>query len=101
MVTKLRIDPGNCMMKATVTVQRKSPGQKSNSEVDVYLETICGNLDAFKEKYRTVNARTYPAMMKDIIPHCICPIPLGVVKACEIEFGLGLRKDVKYEFVRE
>ena len=101
MVTKLRIDPGNCMIKATVTVQKKSPVQKANSEVDVYLETVCRNLDAFKEKFKTVSLRTYAAMMKETIPHCICPVPLGVVKACETEFGLGLKKDVKYEFVKE
>jgi hypothetical protein len=101
MVTKLRIDPGNCMMKATVTVQKKSPTQKSNLEADVCLETTCKNLDAFKDRYRTVSIRAYPAMMNDVIPHCVCPVPLGVVKACETEFGLGLRKDVKYEFVKE
>jgi len=95
-VTKLRIDPGNCMIEATVTVRKKS-----NLEVDVFLETTCRNLCGFKEKYRTVSVRTYPEMMRECIPHCICPVPLGVLKACETEFGLGLRKDVKYEFVRE
>jgi hypothetical protein len=101
MVTRLKIDPGNCMMKATVTVQRKPTCQKPNIEVDVCLETMCRNLDAFKEKYRTVSIHSYPEMMKDAIPHCICPIPLGVAKACEMEMGIGLRKDIRYELVRE
>ncbi len=45
--------------------------------------------------------RTYPEMMKETIPHCICPIPLGVVKACEMEMGLGLKKDIEYKIVKE
>jgi hypothetical protein len=55
MVTKIEIDPGNCMVKATVSVQKKfNERQKPGMEVDVNLETTCKNLDAFKEKFKTV-----------------------------------------------
>jgi hypothetical protein len=102
MVTKVRIDPGNCMMKAVVTVQKKSnERQNPRMEVEVYLESECKNLDAFKAKFKTLSMHNYPDMMKETIPHCICPIPLGVVKACEMEMGLGLKKDFKYEVMRE
>lgn len=102
MVTKIKIDPGNCMIKAMITVQKKSnERQNPRMEVDVCLESECENLDVFKAKFKTVSMRTYPDMMKETIPHCICPIPLGVVKACEIEMGLGLKKDLKYEVIRE
>lgn len=103
MVIKLKIDPGNCMIKAVVTVQTKMPNERKNHrmEVDISIETQCKNLDAFKEKFKTVSMATYPQLMNEIIPHCICPIPLGVAKACEMEMGLGLKKDVKYEVERE
>ncbi len=103
MVTKIKIDPGNCMLKTIVTVQKKMPNERKNPkmEVDIAIETPCKNLDTFKEKFKTVNMTTYPQIMKETIPHCICPIPLGVVKACEMEMGLGLKKDVKYEIEKE
>ncbi|MGA2682499.1 MAG: hypothetical protein ABSF44_11955 [Candidatus Bathyarchaeia archaeon] len=102
MVTKIRIDPGNCMMKAVVTVQKQSnERQNPRMEVDVCLESECKNLDVFKMKFKTASMRTYPDMMKETIPHCICPIPLGVVKACEMEMGIGLKKNLTYEVVKE
>jgi hypothetical protein len=90
------------MMKASVTVQKKSnERQNPKTEVDVCLESECKNLDAFKVKFKTASMRTYPDIMKETIPHCICPIPLGVVKACEMKMGLGLKKDLKYEIIKE
>ncbi len=103
MVTKLKIDPGNCLIKAIVTVQKKIPNERKNPQmaVDIFIETSCKNLDAFKEKFKTVTMATYPQIMQEAIPHCICPIPLGVAKACEMEMGLGLKKDIKYEIEKE
>ncbi len=102
MVTKIRINPGNCMMKAVVTVQKKSnERQNPGMEVDVCLVSECKNLDVFKVKFKTISMRTYPDIMKETILHCICPVPLGVVKACEMEMGIGLKKDITYEVIRE
>lgn len=103
MVTKLKIDPGNCMIKALITVQKKIPNERKNSkmEVEISIETPCKNLDVFKEKFKTVSMATYPQIMNEIIPHCLCPVPLGVAKACEMEMGLGLKKDMKFEIERE
>lgn len=77
MTTKLKIDPGNCMIKAVVTVQKKVPNERKNPQiqVNICIETPCRNLDDFKEKFKTVSMATYPQIMKEEIPHCICPIP--------------------------
>ena len=70
-------------------------------QVDIFIDTQCRTLDVFKEKFKTVSMTTYPQIMNETIPHCICPIPLGVAKACEMEMGLGLKKDLKFEVERE
>jgi hypothetical protein len=93
MVSKLKIDPGNCKFLATVTAKKIS-----GKELEVCLETSCKNLETLKNKIKTVKMNDYAKIMVEPIPHCICPIPLGIIKACEAEFGLGLKKDMKYEF---
>jgi hypothetical protein len=98
MVTKIRIEPGNCKMVTVASVEKNQ-----NRELVISVDCECKNLVAFKDAIKTVNMQKYGDILKasSLIPHCICPIPMGVIKACEVEMGLGLKKDVKFEFITE
>lgn len=102
MVTKVKINPGNCNF-TTVAQVEKQP----NGELKIDIFSACPNLNAFKEAIKTMkpfDAVNLPKFNKVLqsgqtIPHSCCPIPVGVIKACEVEIKFALKSEVKIEFM--
>jgi hypothetical protein len=102
MVTKVKIYPGICKF-TTVAQAEKQP----NGELKIDVFSACPNLEAFKEGVKSlkaleaVNLPKYNAVLKagQTIPHACCPIPIGVIKACEVEIKFALKREVKIEFM--
>ncbi len=102
MVTKVKIYPGIC--KFTTVVQAE---KQPNSELKIDIFSACPNLEAFKEGVKSVkaleavNVPKVNAILKagQTLPHACCPIPVGVIKACEVEIKFALKSEVKIEFM--
>lgn len=101
-VTKVKIEPGICRFSAVAKVEKQP-----NGELKIDIFSGCPNLDAFKEAVKSVkifdavNMPNANAILKagQTIPHSCCAIPIGVIKACEVEIKFALKKDVKIEFM--
>jgi hypothetical protein len=102
MVTKVKIFPGVCKF-TTVAQVEKQP----NNEFKIQIFSACPNLEAFKEgvkSVKTLEAVNFPkvnAILKagQTLPHACCPIPVGVIKACEVEIKFAVKGKVEIEFM--
>ncbi len=101
--TVLCVDPGVCRLKSKI-VARKGDGNISFeiisdcphvTELGKELAEGIGVLEALAMPY-TSN----PVYMKagKALPHSACPVPSAVIKAAEVESGMGLKRPVKFEF---
>ena len=104
-MTKLRVDPGQCGMAAVVEVTKKDKGVfelriTSSCDMAMKLGEEVPTLtlaDAFKKLLDN------PVYKKGAtcIKHVACPVPCAVLKALEVEAGLGVPKDVTIAFIRD
>jgi hypothetical protein len=101
MVTKVKIFPGVCQFTTVAQVE------KIGKEMKIEIFSGCPNLGLFKEALKTVpvfdtvNLSKFNAVLKagQTIPHACCAIPVGVIKACEAEMKMALKREVKIEFM--
>ncbi len=101
MVTKVKISPGICKFITVAQVE------KIGKEMKIEIFSGCPNLEPFKEALKTVpmfdtvNLSKFNAVLKagQTIPHACCAIPIGVIKACEVEMKMALKREVKIEFM--
>jgi hypothetical protein len=102
MVTKVKIYPGICKFTTVAQVEKQPTGEL---KIDIF--SACPNLTAFKDAVKSVkmmeaiNLPKANAILKagQTIPHSCCPIPVGVIKACEVEIKFALKSEVKIEFM--
>jgi len=104
-MTKVRVDPGQCGMAAVVEVTKKDKRFfqlriTSSCEMVVKLAEEIPTLtlaDAFKKLLDN------PVYKKGgtCIKHVACPVPCAILKALEVEAGLGVPKDVTIVFIHE
>jgi hypothetical protein len=102
MVTKVKIYPGICRFTTVAQAEKQHSGEL---KIDIF--SACPNLEAFKEGVKSmkaleaVNFPKFNAVLKAglTIPHSCCPIPVGVIKACEVEIKFALKSEVKIEFM--
>jgi len=104
-MTKVLINPGVCGMECAVCVSKKD-----RMNYTVTLESKCAMVVQLGEKIADINLRD--ALKKygqtvvtehagNILAHCTCPIPTGILKAIEAEAGMALPRDVSITFIRE
>ncbi len=104
-MTKVRVDPGQCGMTAVIEVKKKEKGVfelriTSPCEMAMKLAQevpVLTLADAFKK------FSDNPVYKKGAtcVKHVACPVPCAIIKALEVEAGLGVRKDVKIVFIHE
>lgn len=99
-MTKVVVDPGICGF--LITIQAKSDDMQ---HVKIKISTECPNIkevtdeieshefDAFKEVFVKLDKSETYAILTPHIPHPMCLVYAGVLKAIEAETELALPKD--------
>ncbi|MDD3340102.1 MAG: hypothetical protein PHS82_14745 [Lachnospiraceae bacterium] len=107
-MTKVRINPGVCGFKTTVTAE-----SEDQMEVKVKVSSGCGSVkkmmeelgdtyDAFDVCLTKPGINTFYEYASEHFPgHAACPIISGIVKCIEAECRLALKADASIEFVEE
>ncbi|KYC45565.1 MAG: hypothetical protein APG12_00897 [Candidatus Methanofastidiosum methylothiophilum] len=92
------VDAGACGFTNIVKANRKGLGFK------VKIETKCKLVEKFAEDIETLDKDVVfkkmpinPVYQKADILHAVCPVPCGVLKACEAEAGFAIKKSVKID----
>jgi hypothetical protein len=92
------IDAGACGFINKVKVKRKGLGFK------VEIKTNCKLIEKYAEEIESLDKDIVfkkmpvnPVYQKADILHTVCPVPCGILKACEAEAGLALLKTVRIE----
>lgn len=97
-MAKAEIFPGGCGLRTTVVATKNGHG------VDLAIESECKAIRRLAEELTRVDPfqeistrRGLPQSLELGHKHCshaACPVPVGVIKAVEIEAGLALPADV-------
>ena len=98
-MAKAEICSGVCGFNTTVEARNDGAGQ-----VQLTIESECKairrlaeeltQVDPYREfTYRGVGPRTFE-VAAEYCSHAACPVPVGIIKAIEIEAGLALPADV-------
>ena len=100
-----RITSGICGF--TAVVQARKDGRKVKLEIEsecAAIQALAEDLtevDPFQEiTFRGEGPRTLKAGMKHCY-HPACPVPVGIIKAVEIESGLALPADARIELSKD
>jgi hypothetical protein len=100
------IDAGICGF--TTTVHAKSEGART---MRIDIESECGHIKELAaaltevDPFREITFRGKgPATLEAAREHCAhaaCPVPVGILKAIEVEAGLALPRDVTIRVRRD
>ncbi|HOM95270.1 MAG TPA: hypothetical protein PLU96_03615 [Methanofastidiosum sp.] len=92
------IDSGACGFITKAKVKRKGLGFK------VELKTNCKLLEKYAEDIESLDKDVVfkkmpinPVYQKADILHAVCPVPCGILKACEAEGGFAIKKSIKID----
>jgi len=104
-MTKVKVDPGQCGMAAVVEVKKKDKGVfelRITSDCDMAMKLgeevpTLTLADAFKKLLENPVYKKGAACIK----HVACPVPCAILKALEVEAGLGVPKDVTIVFIHD
>ncbi|MDR0335384.1 MAG: hypothetical protein LBH69_05850 [Methanomassiliicoccaceae archaeon] len=102
---KLTIDAGVCRFKTRI----HAIGSEDYMSVNLVIESECPNVKRVAETLKVVDAieivsppltgnGVYRAFDAVAEIHTACPIPCGVLKACEAASGNALKKNVTFTF---
>ena len=98
-MTKAEICSGICGFRTEVAAQKNGAGQvvlniESDCEAIKRLAAELTEVDPFREfTYRGEGPQTFQ-LAAEHCSHAACPVPVGIIKAIEIEAGLALPADV-------
>lgn len=101
-MTRVHIDPGICGFPAIVEI--KTVGKRQYS---VKLTTECEKLTKLsdqieildlKEAFKQAEDSKLYSAVADCLLHPACPVPMGIIKALEVEAGIALARDVVIRF---
>jgi hypothetical protein len=103
MTTKLVVDAGICGKTTTIDVV-SIPGHK----VKVSITSDCEGVSKMSEELKELDWMSlweqegdgYSAYKaaSQCTQHFMCPVPVAILKAIEVEVGLALPKDVAFSF---
>jgi hypothetical protein len=98
-VTEAKIEPGVCGFTTTVKAEMRG------SECFLTIESDCTAIQKLAEHLQKVDPveeisfrRSVPRILQagmELCPHAACPVPVGIVKAVEVEAKLALPADVR------
>jgi hypothetical protein len=102
-MTKVEIHPGACGFSVIVTAT-----EAGSKKIRLTIETDCEHVKELSGKIEFLaikdlyghpfgEDKVYQAA-KGAIRHASCPVPCGIIKTAEVEFGLAVKKDVLIHF---
>ena len=102
-MTKVEIHPGACGFSVMVTATGADP-----KKIRLTIETDCEHVKELSGKLEFLTIKDiygHPfgedkvhQVAKEAIRHASCPVPCGIIKTAEAEFGLAVKKDVLIHF---
>lgn len=105
-MTKAVIHPGNCGFTTVVTTR-----MDDDDLCKIHLESPCQIICLLSEELTEVNPymeisfqRQMPIILQMSAKHCLhtsCPVPIGILKAIEVEAGLAVPDDVLITITKE
>jgi len=104
-MTKVRVDPGQCGMAAVVEVKKKDKGV-----FGLRITSDCDMVRKLAEEVPTLKlADAFKKLLENpvykkgatCIRHVACPVPCAILKALEVEAGLGVPRDVTMVFMSD
>jgi hypothetical protein len=97
-MAKAEIHPGNCGFTTTVTVT------KDGDNCKLSISSECKAIQKLAQELTEVNPyqemsfrRNTPVILQmgaKYCTHSACPVPIGIIKAVELEMGMTLPMDV-------
>jgi hypothetical protein len=102
-MTKVEIYPGACGLSVIVTAT-----EADRKKIRLTIETDCEHVKKLSDKLEFLTVKdiygrpfgedkVYQAA-KEAIRHAGCPVPCGIIKTAEAEFGLAVRRNVLIHF---
>jgi hypothetical protein len=102
-MTKVEIHPGACGFSVIVTATEADP-----KKIRLTIETHCEHVKELSGKLEFLTIKdiyshpfgedkVYQAA-KEASLHASCPVPCGIIKTAEAQFGLAVKKDVLIHF---
>ncbi len=98
----VKVDPGVCQLKSTVTAEMGDDGMTVNVKID----SDCKFVRQFGEALKPIEAYTefsLPVLENPVyicasehLQHSACPVACAVLKAIEVAADLGLKRDVHF-----
>jgi len=105
MTTKARISAGICGFATTVTVRGDMSSCTISLDSDCpavrQLATELSPVDPVREVSHRGSTPVVWELAAKHCPHAACPVPIGILKAVEVEAGLALPADVSIEIRQE
>ncbi len=102
-MTKVEIHPGACGFSVIVTAVEAGP-----KKIRLTIETNCEHVRVLSDKLESLTIKdiyghpfgedTVYQAARGAIRHASCPVPCGIIKTAEAEFGLAVKKDVLIHF---
>ena len=97
-MAKAEINPGACGFTATVNTTMNGPLCQISIESDCKaIQKMAADLTEVEPFKEISSRRQVPRTLEMGIKYCThaaCPVPVGIIKAVEIEAGLNLPVDV-------
>ena len=101
-MAKAKIEAGICGYTANVEATAKD-----KYDIQLKIESDCRHIQKLADNFKEVNALTEISFRKgmpetlqkgaEYCTHAACPVPVGIIKAIEVEAGLALPKTAKIE----
>ena len=103
-MTRVEVNPGICGLKTTI--EAAMDGETCH----IRVESACPSIQKLAEALTEVSPfdeisfhQSVPETIKagmQYCPHAACPVPVGILKAVEVEAGLALPADVSIKVSR-
>ncbi len=96
---KVTVEPGICGFSCEIRARRegsRSARLEIHSECEhiQYLATLLDDVITVKELFSPLSRNRIYSSVERAGCHLSCPIPAGIIKACEVAMDLALPKDV-------
>lgn len=101
-MTKVVVNPGICGFTSIIIVTKLA-----RERFSIEISTDCKHVSKLAESLAEVNPFEIMKSMKECVifqeaskhlSHITCPVPVGILKALEVEAGLALPRDVCIHF---
>ena len=105
-MAQAEINAGICGFATRVTARKRADGQvaleiQSDCEAIMRLASALPEVDPFREfTFRGRGPLTLQLAAKHC-SHAACPVPVGIIKAVEVEAGLALPADVSVKVSKD